>query len=326
MRVNVINWAIVGTGDISRQVASDFALVAGAKVVAVVSRSRQRAQDFAEYCGADRGYEMDALLNDEAVDAVYLGTPHATHCALAVRCLEADKHVLVEKPLGVDKAEVRKVEVAAAAAGRFAMEAMWMKFNPAYRQLITEIRAGVIGEVASVRASFGIPFPKDSGSRWSAELRGSTLLDQGIYPVTLALDVLGQPETIHAAGRVRVDGVDLGEHMTLEYAGGRFAQLAASMTEFVDPTASISGTRGWIQVPFPFWATSGYTVWGGPDLFSPRTLSIPMDGNGYPPMLTAACDAIGRGLQEHPVHPWSDIHRVFDVLDRIRNQLIPGSA
>jgi predicted dehydrogenase len=317
-----VSWAIVGTGAVSRSIAPDFALADGARLTTVSSRTPESARTFAADLGSHiEGRSFEELLDDDRLDALYIATPHATHERLAIRALEAGKHVLVEKPIGVDGDEARRIQAAAERMGRFAMEAMWMKFNPSYLAMLSELRDGVIGEVMSVRASFGLPFPADHGSRWSAELRGSTMLDQGIYPVTLALDVLGEPGAVAAIGTVRPNGVDLREHVQLEYEDGRYAQLAASMVEFVEPTASISGTLGWIHIPFPFWAGSSYTVFGGDHLFEPRAVTMPREGNGFTPMIAAASDAIARGWTEHPIHPWAAVQRTFSVLDRARSAL-----
>ncbi|NKF30817.1 Gfo/Idh/MocA family oxidoreductase, partial [Pseudomonas sp. BGM005] len=195
----------------------------------------------------DRGYgSVETLLSDPEIDVVHIGTPHGTHHALALEVLSAGKHVVVEKPIGLNRAEVADIRDTARAAGLFAMEGMWMKFNRSYRRMLADVQSHVIGEPRSVRASFGVPFPADVGSRWSAELGGSTLLDQGIYAVTIALDVFGTPTEIIARGRMRPDGVDLSEHVTLEFSDSRYAQIAASMVEFCELTATVNGTRGWI--------------------------------------------------------------------------------
>jgi predicted dehydrogenase len=316
-----VNWGIVGTGDISRFIASDMALVADTHLRAVASRTPERAQAAAETFGAKRGCSFAALIEAPDIGAIYIGTPHATHRALAIAALNAGKHVLIEKPVGLNEFDAREIAAVAAENGLFAMEAMWMKFNPLYRQLKEEIAAGAIGDAMSVRASFGIPFPKDVGSRWSSELGGSTLLDQCIYPVTLALDILGAPESIAAAGTMRPDGIDTRQHVTLEFPEGRYAQLAASMVEFVEPTASISGTAGWMTMSFPFWAGRSYSTTRGTKLFEPTVTKASFAGFGYAAMLEAVNAAIKRGDIEHSFHPWSDVFAVFKVLDEIRNQL-----
>jgi predicted dehydrogenase len=320
-KTGCVNWGIVGTGDISRSIASDMGLVKGANLRAVASRSQERAVTAAQEFGADRGCSFAELVDAHDIDAIYIGTPHATHRSLAIAALNAGKHVLIEKPVGLNGSEVREIASVAAARGLFAMEAMWMKFNPLYRQLKEEIAAGAIGDVMSVRASFGIPFPKDVGSRWSSELGGSTLLDQCIYPVTLALDILGLPTSIAAIGTMRPDGIDTRQHVTLEFPEGRYAQLAASMVEFVEPTASISGTTGWTTMSFPFWAGRSYSTTRGSKLFEPSVVKANFAGYGYSAMLEAVNEAIKSGDLEHSLHKWSEVFAVFEVLDEIRSQM-----
>jgi predicted dehydrogenase len=314
-----LGWGVVGTGDVSRCIATDLALLDSARLVAVASRSA--GSTFATQLGFERHGSFDDLLRDSEVDIVYLGTPHSTHASLAVAALEAGKHVLVEKPLGVNAAEVEHVVAAARAAGRFAMEGMWMKFHPYYRALLDEVRGGSICDVTAVRASFGLPFGERDSSRWSASLASSTLLDQGIYPVTLAHDLLGEPASVLASADLRDDGVDVRVEATLQYAGGRFAHVAASMVGFLEPTAAVSGTRGWIDIAAPFWATDRYTRHAGDlgeALMKPVAVSFGREGFGYVPMLRAVDEAVRSGLLEHPIHPFSSTVAVARTLDRIR--------
>ncbi|NKF32302.1 Gfo/Idh/MocA family oxidoreductase, partial [Pseudomonas sp. BGM005] len=112
------------------------------------------------------------------------GTPHVTHFDYARQALELGRHVLCEKPIALNAHEVRELASIAARSGAFLMEAMWMKFNPLHQRVVEIVQSGAIGEVRSVRGAFGAPFPRDDSSRWKPG--GSTLLDQGIYPVTLA--------------------------------------------------------------------------------------------------------------------------------------------
>lgn len=323
-----LGWGVVGTGDVSRYLVSDLGTLDSARRAAVCSRSEERGCEFAAEFGFDRAHaSMADFLADDSVDIVYLATPHSTHADLAVRALEAGKHVLVEKPLGVDAAEVARVADAARANARFAMEGMWMKFHASYRALLDDVRGGGIGELGSVRASFGLPFGAADSPRWSAELAGSTLLDQGIYPVTLARDLFGAPDSLRASARTRSDGVDLAIEATLHWADGRFAQIAASMVGYVEPTASLNGTSGWIDVPAPFWATDRYTRHAGSigeALMSPQTVEFPRDGFGYTPMLRAVTAAVAAGLTEHPLHTLDDTLAVARILDDIRSATTAG--
>ena len=316
-------WAVIGTGSISEQMTADLLLAENAAVAAIASRDPRTAAAFARRFGVESFGTLDDVLDLDEVDAVYIGTPHATHLEVARRAIERGKAVLCEKPATVDSEQLDELIALARDAGVFFMEAMWMKFAPAFRHMLEQLRNAEIGEVRSVRASFGIPFPRDGSSRWRADMRGSALLDQGIYPVTLAIAALGLPDDVTASGVVRDDGVDLSEQATLLYGDGRFAQLASSMVEFVDPSASISGTRGWITVDAPFWAATGYTVHrpSGEDFFAKEVHDFPREGHGYTPMLRAVSDAIAEGLREHPWHTWQQALEVSRILDLIRDRI-----
>ncbi|GAA1447641.1 Gfo/Idh/MocA family protein [Leifsonia poae] len=320
-----LGWAVVGTGQVSRLIASDLALIPGARRFAVCSRDAARAAELSDEFGFERAYDdFNAMLDEPEVDMVYIATPHSTHATLAITALQRGKHVLIEKPIAANAVEAEQIVAAAYDSGRFAMEAMWMRFHPAYRAMLDAIAAGSIGEVRSVRASFGLPFDKPDSERWSAERSSSALLDQGIYPVTLAVDVLGRPGAITATGRIRPDGVDLAEHITLEYDNHRFAQLGASMVEYLEPNASINGTDGWITVPAPFWAAASFETRSGsiPDaLSSPEVTSFEKRGFGYVPMLAAVGEAIETGLTQHPTHPLADSLETLGILDLIRHAM-----
>jgi predicted dehydrogenase len=316
-----LRWGVVGASVISRQMVADFALVPGATVSAVASRDAARAAAFAEEFGIAASYSRRHDMFAADIDAVYIATPHVTHFDIASEAIAAGKHVLCEKPLGMNEREVRELAARAAHAGVFLMEAMWMKFNPLYARLSQLIADGVLGDVRSVRAAFGGAFPQDGSSRWMPG--GSTLLDQGIYPITLAHMLLGTPETVFARGTVREDGVDLREDFTLGYADARFAQGASSMVEWIDPSAAISGTDAYVTIGGGFWYASQLTIhhplpWGQR---RQEVVEVEREGNGYVPMLRAVTDAIRAGALEHPVHTAAATAEVYATCDEIRRQI-----
>ena len=314
-------WAVIGSGSISASVVPDLMSCRGAEVAVVQSRDGGKAAAFAERFGLPASTDdYAAVLADPSVDAVYLATPFATHHPMARAALLAGKHVLVEKPMAMNAAQVADLFAVAAAERRFLMEAMWMKFAPAVRRLHRELADGTIGEPRNLRAGFGMPLPADGGSRWDLARSGGALLDQGIYPVTLAHSVFGAPTTVHAGGTVRPDGLDLAEHVTLEYGDGRVAQLISGMTEFADCSAAVGGTRGWLTLTAPFWATTTLEVHAGSlrAIFrTPDLIEHERQGNGYVPMLQAVVEAIDAGLLQHPAHPADDTVAVATTLDAV---------
>jgi predicted dehydrogenase len=302
----------------------DLQLLPGNHVEIIFSRNPAKAARFAEEFGLDRWTDdFDSLIRDPGVDVLYLATPFATHAVMARQALLAGKHVVVEKPMALNADEVQDLFALAESQGLFLMEAMWMKFNPAFQHLFEFLKNGVIGKPSSLRAGFGFPLIADGGSRWDIARSGGTLLDQGIYPVTLAHSIFGEPTSITAHGRLRADGLDFAEHFTLDFAGGEFAQCASSMTEFVDPSAAISGGKGWITIPGMFWTSTTLQIHAGSweKMFAPEPIEYPREGNGYVPMLRAASEAIRAGAIQHPIHPAKDTIAVFRTLDTIASRV-----
>ncbi|SDY66439.1 Gfo/Idh/MocA family protein [Herbiconiux ginsengi] len=318
-----VRWAVVGTGRICETFVPDLQTVDPASVVSVWGRRPEIVADFAARHGIPQhSVVLDEVLSRDDVDAVYVATPVATHAQLAIRALEAGKHVLVEKPMAFSAAEAEEIFERARANDRFAMEAMWMKFNPLHVEIARLIGEGLIGEPRYVRGAFGMPFPA-GGTRWNAELGGSTVLDQGIYPVTLAEWVLGPVQSITATGRV-LDGVDVTADISLQHDDGRMSHAVCSLMEFTDPSASLSGTAGWIEIPAMFWATDVARIHAGSTgaLFgTPDELSRPREGNGYVPMIRSVVDAIADELRQHPQHDRTATLRTATTLDAVREQI-----
>ena len=311
-------WGIVGTGEISGKIVADLAAVAPGSVAGVWGRTRERAHAFAaahsiSFATDDRA----VLLARSDIDVLYIATPAATHTEIAIEALAAGKHVLIEKPIAESAADAERIFTAARAAGRFAMEAMWMRFNPLHVELLDRIASGLLGGVSSVRAGFGTPFHPRGRVRTPADA-GSALRDRGIYAVALSRWFLGEPLAVEASGTFDA-GVDTAGHATLECAEG-FAQLSWLGTEFLDLSASVSGDRGWVTIAPMFWAGTRAHVHAGSveAIFGrPGVIEHPRMGNGYRPMLTAVSDAIESGLLEHPWHTHADTLGDSRVMDRI---------
>ncbi len=313
-------WAIVGTGGISRTTAGDLHLTENLDLVAVASRSIENASAFAAEFEVPRAYgDYDALLEDDAVDVVYIGTPIGTHAGLARRALHAGKHVLVEKAFTTTAAEAQELADLAARQGRFLMEAMWMRFNPAFQRMLDEVEDGAIGELRSVQASFGFPAPPE-WSHWRPELGGGALLDMGVYPLTLAHVLLGPPARIEASGEMRDDGLDITASAWLRYRGGRFAHALSSLRSFVGAGATIGGSSGFITYDEPFLSAGTFRIETPPE-GTPQEIEVPLEGNGYVPMFRAVGEAIADGLLEHPLRPLRDTIEVLETMDEIRRQL-----
>ncbi len=245
-------WGIVGTGAIAHRFAADLAYVPGASIAAAQSRSMEKAETFCEEFGAGRACDnLDALLADSVVDAVYLATPNALHAEQALRALAAGKPVLVEKPLALSVADAERIEDAAAANGTLAMEGLWTRFLPAVRRAREKVEAGEIGRITAIRANLAYVREQTRESRLFDPQGGGSLFDLGVYPISLALYFLGRPHGVSGNWRAARSGVDLSAAVTLHYNGAT-AHLSCGFDREGDNGFTLEGTKGALRLEPPF--------------------------------------------------------------------------
>ncbi len=266
-----LRWGILSTGRISGVFAKGVAVSRSGRVVAVGSRSAEGAARFAAEHGiaAARAHaSYEGLLADPEVEAVYIATPHPAHVEWAVKAAAAGKHVLCEKPAGMNLAEGRSMIDAARRAGVLFMEAFMYRCHPQTAKIVELVRGGAIGEAKFVQASFGFRSDYDARSRlWNRELGGGGILDVGCYPVSFARLIAGAATGGGADGAVFADpaeltgavaeihpegGVDAFAAATLRFPGGMVAQVACAVGLSIDNTARIHGTEGWLEIPHPW--------------------------------------------------------------------------
>ena len=153
-----INWGILSTGAIAKTFARGLAASKTGTLVAVGSRSQEKADEFGEAFDIPRGGRFaryEALLADPNVNAVYIAPPHPLHAHWAIKAAEAKKHLLVEKPIGVNHAEAMAIVEAAIANDVFLMEAFMYRCHPQTARLVELLREKIIGDVRLIQASFG---------------------------------------------------------------------------------------------------------------------------------------------------------------------------
>jgi predicted dehydrogenase len=252
-----IRWGILGTGFAAVQFAEGLRSVPGTTVTAVASRDETRAQRFARRFAVSRSYaRYEDLVSDDAVDVVYVATAnpmHRSHCLLS---LEAGKAVLCEKPFALTAAEAREVVAAAHRHRRFCMEAIRTRFLPAVHELRRLTAGGAIGRLQTLHAFIGHRVEYDPQSRFfSAALGGGALLDIGVYPISIALVLLGRPQAITSQSLMSPTGVDEEFSAILVYPDDRMAMLGATLRAQWAPDAVITGSAGSIEMNGPlYWA------------------------------------------------------------------------
>lgn len=227
------------------------------RLVAIGSRSLQRAKQLAKRHSIERvspGYEE--VLADPEVDAVYIPLVNSLHREWTLRALAAGKHVLCEKPLGMNAGEAEEMMAAARGAGRLLMEAFMYRFHPRTREFVEQVRDPVY-----LQASFGFTLDDSKNYRLHRSLGGGALLDVGCYTVSAARWVLGEPVEVLARARnkgSRADGVDMSVSALLSFSGGRMASLWASFESPDEQDLTVVARDGTHRLDTPF------TAWRDP--------------------------------------------------------------
>jgi predicted dehydrogenase len=316
-----VRWGILATGTIARAFAADLALLPGAELAAVGSRSLESAQAFIDEHGfgerpATAHGSYAELAADPNVDVIYVATPHSRHHDDVMTCFEAGKSVLCEKPLTLDAASAASLVAEARRRGLFLAEAMWMRTNPSVRKAVAMAHDGSCGTVTQVRADLGFVMDGDpEGRLWNPELGASALLDLGVYPLTFAHLVLGMPSGVHAGAVLSERGFDINGGATLTYDSGAVATVSWSQTAWSDTRASISGDGGRIELPMRFHESDSFTYARNWDL---DTIETPLLGQGYTHEAEEVMRCVRAGLLESPLLPLDGTLEVMELTDRIR--------
>lgn len=313
-----LRWGVVGPGWIAQRFVTALTSHTSQRVTAVASRSGSRAADFASTWHVEAAYgDYDALLADPDVDIVYISTPHVDHHGCALAALAAGKHVLVEKPVGVNATQAREVFAAAQSSGLFAGEAMWSKFLPKFDVIRQVLDDGMLGELRTVVVDNGEYFTPDHRI-YDPALLGGPMLDMGIYPISFAHWVLGDVDTLAAIGQPANDQVNGQFSAVLNHAGGHQSVLNTTIMADTPRDASIAGEHGYLAIPGPYYQPGPVTVHLRGH--QPLTYSEPRSGHegGLHFSATEAARIISAGGIESAIHPPSAAIATLEVMDRIR--------
>jgi predicted dehydrogenase len=262
-----LRYGIIGAANIARQFCKGVAGAPGIAVVAVASRSADKAAAFAQACGIPRHHaSYEALLADPAVEAIYNPLPNDLHKVWTMRALAAGKHVLCEKPLCMTGSDAQEMYAAARAAGRHLAEAYPYMSQPQTLRLRQILAAGELGRIQLVTASFGFGIATPDGApvadprniRLLPERGGGALYDAGTYAASFVRLVAGaRPRRAIATGRFTAGGVDQTVAATLEFASGLVGQITTSLSTSFHRHAVVVGENGVIETGYANHAPAG---------------------------------------------------------------------
>jgi len=310
-------WGIAGPGRMAATIEPEFRAAGNAELVAVGSRSAERAESFATQHGIPRWHtSYESLVEDPSVDAIYIATPHPQHTDIALAAIAAGKAILVEKAFTATVEDTTAVAEAARAAGVFAMEAMWTRFNTGIAYVRELIAAGELGEIRGCQGDLNAFRPYDPTDRlFDPAIGGGTVLDLGVYVISFAQHFLGNPEVVHAVGGHYDNGVEAEFSVLLGYGDGRSATLAGAFTSHGPGRMVLTGTKGWVDVHPRFHRASSLTVWRGK---TPEQLQFE---SGYRFEIEHVGECLSQGFTESPVMPLSDTIAVQTIMAEVLAQL-----
>eukprot|EP01083_Nonionella_stella_P026767 73705_1 len=338
----IYNWGIVGCGLISKDFTKVLQRNPQSRVVACGARSLSRAKDFAEefnISSASGSYEE--VSKDPNVDIIYVGTIHPTHYNAVITACNNGKHVLCEKPIGMNVMQVREMVEAARKNNVFLMEAMWTRFFPAYRKARELIKNGIIGDIIQYYNDFsiGMPSAEELPRMWLNKLGGGALLDLGCYPLNpLSWVFEGQMPS-----KITVNGVLNKEHniddslaVTLRYNRKQYAQINTNFYGNGFGERLICGTKGRIRM----WSSNaptkmtlylnGTTPETARDVVEERTFEFKVPHNfetefpgseGLIYEVEEVIKCLNEQRTESPEYTWDEMIMTMEVMDEIRRQI-----
>lgn len=318
-----IRWGILGCGRIARKFASDLRLVNDAELVAVGARELSTAQAFAKEFPAKHVHgSYDALVNNPEVDVIYVATPHGLHHQHVMLCLQHKRAVLCEKAFALNFKQASEMIALAKAQHVFLMEAFWTRFLPHYLVMKQMIAEGKVGAIQYINAEFGFkPTPPFAQRIYDPKLGGGALLDIGVYPVFLALDILGKPDRIEASMTPSSTGVDQQCAIQFFYANGAIAQLFCSFASNLATGADISGDQGRIRFTHRFHGpTTHLEYYPGIVDTRQRIEFEKASGNGYEYEARHVGECLRNNRTESPVLTHSFTLLLMQTLDAIRTK------
>ena len=327
-------WGIIGTGKIAETFAKGVAASRSGDVLAVGSRATETAERFGQTFSIPRRYgSYGEVLADPEIDAVYIATPHPFHAPWAIRAAEAGKHILCEKPLGINHAEAMAVVEAARRHDVFLMEGYMYRCHPQTRKLVDLIRDGAIGEVRLIQATFA--FSIDAGPEHRLRnhaLAGGGILDVGGYPASMVRLIAGaatgasfaNPSEVKATGTIGAESrVDEWTVASLGFESGIVGQLMTGIAVRGDNVVRVFGSEGDLFVPAP-WTLRGSSpeteiIVHRRDAAEARIVPVKAEADPW----TIEAETITKHLADRqvPSMTWDDSLGNMQTLDRWRDEI-----
>lgn len=249
-----VRWGILGTARINRRVIPAMRQAPRSTLVAIASRDRAKAEAYAGEWSIPRavaGYQT--LLDSPDIDAVYIPLPNHEHVPWTLAAIAAGKHVLCEKPIALDPADVDRIAAAAAAAKCVVEEGVMYRHEPMTARVVSLINEGAIGTVRAIVSGFTFALGAGPNIRLDPAMGGGAMWDVGCYPVTYAQLIAGhEPKMVFGTAHWHASGVDDEFMGLLRFGGGATANVYSGFRAAFRTWLEVLGSDGALTVPNPF--------------------------------------------------------------------------
>lgn len=308
---------VLGTGWIVMTVTPALKGIPEAECYAIASRTKERAEAAAKEYGYEKAYgSYEELVEDPAVEFVYVATPHSRHYEDMMLCIKHGKHVICEKAFTLNARQAKEVQEAAKQAGVFVAEAIWTRYMPSRKIIQDTIESGIIGEVTNLTANLSYAM-REKKRIYVPELAGGALLDLGVYGINFAYMHFGTKVARMESSVMKMPtGVDGQETITLFYEDGRMAVLTHGVYGRSDRKGIFYGTEGYIVVE-NINNPQSVSVYDGADRLL-KHIEVPEQINGYEYQFIECIDLIQKGKWESVSMPMAETIRVMETMDALR--------
>ena len=322
MNNNKFGWCFIGSGGIAKKVMGDMQYTNGSYPAAVYSRTYENACNFAEKYGAKPYETIKQALSDPDIKAVYIATPNTFHKEQALMAMKRGLPVLCEKPIAVNYRDASEMIGFAQENKIYFLDGLWTRFNPVICRALEMVKEGKIGQIRSLSASFCIYKDFNPDARhFDPALGGGSLLDIGIYPILFACMLFNEnPVEISVMADYAPNGVEFLLSMNLRYPCGAIARLFSGFSSNEPQDACISGTGGYIHIPY-LWKAKTATVHLLETANEDETIDPVFPGFGYQYMFDAAMDDIIAGRTENALVTHELSLRVMKIIDQVQERL-----
>lgn len=316
-----MNIGILGAGKIAGVMADTINKMADVELYAVGSRTLEKANAFARKFDIDKTYgSYEELVSDDAIDLIYIATPHSHHYEHMKLCIEHGRNVLCEKAFTYDAAQAEEIAALAAEKKVYVAEAIWTRYMPS-RQIINEILgSGVIGDIRTMTCNLSYPISKIE-RLIRPELAGGALLDVGVYGLNFIVMHMGKEiSAIESSVMMHETGVDGQESITVKYEDGRMAVTTHSIYGRSDRKGIFYGEKGYMIVN-NINNPKGIDVFDCEDRLI-RHVDVPEQISGYEYEIMESLDMIRQGRTQSESMPLAESIYMMKLMDDIRKEWV----